>query len=189
MAKLSGYKVLTTCSPRNFDYVKSLGADAVFDYRDADCGNKINEATNDSLRLVWDTISLPESAKICADAFSSHSTDARYGTILPVELPGRSDVKTMHTLMYTIFNEFFHKFGADFLPSSEDFEFAKKFFGIAENLLAEGKLHAHSVKIGSDGLEGALQGMLDLKNDKVSGQKLVYRVSETPADSNAEIEL
>lgn len=28
----SGYNVVTTCSPHNFDYVKSLGADTVFDY-------------------------------------------------------------------------------------------------------------------------------------------------------------
>lgn len=28
----SGLKVVTTCSPRNFDLVNSLGADAVFDY-------------------------------------------------------------------------------------------------------------------------------------------------------------
>lgn len=28
----SGYNVVTTCSPHNFDYVKQLGADVVFDY-------------------------------------------------------------------------------------------------------------------------------------------------------------
>lgn len=32
LAKGAGYKVVTTCSPRNFDYVQSLGADKVFDY-------------------------------------------------------------------------------------------------------------------------------------------------------------
>lgn len=31
LAKLSGYKVVTTVSPKNFDIVKSLGADAVVD--------------------------------------------------------------------------------------------------------------------------------------------------------------
>lgn len=31
-AKLSGYKVAATCSARNFDYVKSLGAEFVFEY-------------------------------------------------------------------------------------------------------------------------------------------------------------
>lgn len=32
LAKCAGLKVVTTCSPRSFDYVKGLGADIVFDY-------------------------------------------------------------------------------------------------------------------------------------------------------------
>lgn len=32
LAKAAGLRVVTTCSPKNFDYVKSLGADVVFDY-------------------------------------------------------------------------------------------------------------------------------------------------------------
>ena len=31
LAKLMGHKVVTACSARNFDLVKSYGADAVFD--------------------------------------------------------------------------------------------------------------------------------------------------------------
>ena len=31
LAKAAGFEVVTTCSPRNFDYVKSLGAEKVFD--------------------------------------------------------------------------------------------------------------------------------------------------------------
>jgi len=31
-AKLSGYKVVTTCSPKNFELVQALGADVVLDY-------------------------------------------------------------------------------------------------------------------------------------------------------------
>ncbi|TLS24380.1 hypothetical protein PpBr36_09043 [Pyricularia pennisetigena] len=33
LAKAAGYEVVTTCSPRNFDLVKSLGATAAYDYR------------------------------------------------------------------------------------------------------------------------------------------------------------
>jgi hypothetical protein len=91
--------------------------------------------------------------------------------------------------MYTIFGNAFEKRGNKTPAIPEDFEFAKKFFGITEKLLAEGKLKPHPEKIGPNGLEGALQGLQDLKNDKVTGQKLVYRVKETPQDSKAEIEL
>ncbi|KAJ5372769.1 Polyketide synthase enoylreductase [Penicillium concentricum] len=33
LAALAGYEVITTCSPKNFEYVTTLGASAVFDYR------------------------------------------------------------------------------------------------------------------------------------------------------------
>lgn len=93
------------------------------------------------------------------------------------------------TLMYTIFNESFEKGGKATPAVPEDFEFGKKIFSIAEKLLAEGKLKTHPEKVGPKGLEGVLEGMQDMKDDKVSGQKLVYRVAETPADSHAEVEL
>lgn len=187
-AKLAGYKVLTTCSPHNFDFVKSLGADAVYNYKDADCAKQINKDTDDSLKYVWDTISLEASAKICAEALSSDPSGARYGSILPVKLP-RDGVEQNMTFMYTIFGDSFKKGPNEYPPSREDFEFAKNVFEITEKLLAEGKLKTHPEEVRSDGLAGVLKGLQDLKADKVSGAKLVYRVRETPADSEAEIQL
>lgn len=91
--------------------------------------------------------------------------------------------------MYTIFNDAFSKAGLDMPALQEDFDFAKNFFGITEDLLADGKLKTHPEKVGSKGLEGVLQGLEDLKNDKVTGAKLVYRVRDTPTGSNAEVGL
>lgn len=186
---MAGYKVITTCSPHNNDFVKGLGADAVYNYKDPDCGKNINKDTNDSLKLVWDTISLPASAKICDEAFSSDISGARYGTILGSKLPNKKNIKSTTTIMYTIFNEPFSKAGRDTPAMPEDFEFQKEMFSITEKLLAEGKLKTHPAKVGPKGLEGVLQGMKDMKNDKVSGAKLVYHVRETPEDSKAEKEL
>lgn len=185
---MAGYKVITTCGPHNNDFVKGLGADAVYDYKDPDCGKNINKDTNDSLKLVWDTISLPASTKICEEAFASDSSDARYGTILGSKLPNRKDIQSTTTLMYTIFDEPFSKAGRDTPAMPDDFQFAKEMFGITEKLLAEGNLKTHPAKVGSNGLEGALQGMEDMKNDKVSSVKLVYRIRETPQDSQAQRE-
>jgi NADPH:quinone reductase-like Zn-dependent oxidoreductase len=174
----SGYTVLSTSSPRNFEYVKSLGATEVFDYNEPKVGQKIREYTQNKLKLAWDTISEGESANIIAEALSTEP-GSRYGSILPNKFP-REDVHYASTLMYTIFGEPFH-FGPRAFPAiPEDFEYTKKFIGITEQLLADGKLKPHTAKIGKNGLEGVLKGLDDLKDGKVSGEKLVYRVSETP---------
>ena len=43
--------------------VKRLGAAEAFDYNDPLCASKIREYTHDALKLCWDTISLPATAK------------------------------------------------------------------------------------------------------------------------------
>ena len=54
----SGLTVITTCSPRNFDLVKKYGADAAFDYSNADeCAKNIRDYTNNNLRYAFDCIS------------------------------------------------------------------------------------------------------------------------------------
>ena len=170
--------MVTTASPRNFDLVKSLGADQVFDYNEPDVGKKIREATNDKLKYAWDTVGLASSAKICSDALTS-GPGARYGTIL-MEKPPRDDIKFSATLLYTSVGESFDKFGSHFDGNPAHFEFVKGWFGEAIHYIADGKVKVHPVKVGADGLKGALQGMADMKEGKYSGEKLVYRIADTP---------
>lgn len=98
---------MTTCSPRNFDvslptiflfacsrltcsqFVKSLGAEAAFDYNDPDCGSKIRELTKDSLKLVFDCISEGRSPEIDCAAIS---TGGKITYLLPAE-HSRKDVE------------------------------------------------------------------------------------------------
>jgi hypothetical protein len=47
--QLSGLKVFTTASPKNFDYLKSIGADFVVDYKDPEAAKKIREASGDKI--------------------------------------------------------------------------------------------------------------------------------------------
>lgn len=70
LASLAGYKVVSTSSPRNTDFVKSLGASAVFDYRSPDVVAQIKAATGDSVKKALDTISDKNSQRITADALS-----------------------------------------------------------------------------------------------------------------------
>lgn len=172
-AKASGYHVITTCSPHNFDLVRSLGADAVFNHRDPECGKKIREYTNNRLAMAWDTISLPASAEVCASALTT-SPDARYSCLLQVEFP-RPDIKPTVTLAYTAFNEEFRLVNRVIPIVPGDFEFAKEFIEICKELLAAGKVKVHSPRV-NKGLKGVLGGLQLLKNGKVSGKKLVFMV-------------
>ncbi|TEA18859.1 Protein TOXD [Colletotrichum sidae] len=177
-AKLSGYNVITTASPHNFDYLKSLGADTVFDYKSASVSEDIRKATNDELTLAWDCQSTLDSATIVAKALSS-SKESLVGTLLPVdknkvqEVNPKVDVQM--SLYYTAFGEEFGYFGKrDAVP--ENFEFAKSFWELSRGLLAEGKLKPIRVikNRGGKGLEGVIVGLKELKEGKVSAGKLVY---------------
>lgn len=174
-AKISGYTVLTTCSAHNFDYVKSLGADAAFDYNDPECAADIRKFTNNKLALAWDTISLPQSAEICSNALTTAS-GAKYASLLPVKL-SRKDVEATSTLAYTAIGEAFSfRDGGDIPASAADFEFAKKFWDLSYTLLEAGKVKVHRPQVGK-GLQGVLEGLNLLKENKVSGKKLVYTVN------------
>ncbi|KAL1880464.1 hypothetical protein Plec18167_003868 [Paecilomyces lecythidis] len=172
LAKLAGYTPITTASKRNFGLVKSLGAVAAFDYSDpAKCAAEIREYTNNSLKLAWDTIALPEAAKICADALAP-GPGATYGSILAIKSP-REDVKNTFSLAYTSVGEGVNKPHTKSDPKPDHFEFIKKWMAVAETLLKNGQVKPHPKRVGK-GLEGVLDGCEEMKAGKVSGQKLVY---------------
>lgn len=178
-AKLSGWKVATTCSPRNFEYVKSLGADEVFDYSSPTCAADIKVATSNSLTVVWDCISTPESAALCATAMSD-SQPGKYGALLSVDAEIikkiNPNVQCSVTLAYTSLGEHFVKWDRDFPARPEDYEFAQMWMEEARKFLADGrvKLAKPIINQGGKGLEGTIAGMEALKEGKVSAGKLVY---------------
>lgn len=87
-------------------------------------------------------------------------------------------VEMRHTLGYTVVGEAFPFGPKTYLASEEDFEFGKMFWEMARGLLGEGKIktHRHEMDRGMKGLEGALAGMDELRQGRVSGVKLVYGI-------------
>lgn len=179
-AKLSGFHAIATCSPSNNDYVKSLGASAVFDYHSPTCGADIRAYTKDQLYYAFDTISEHSSPQICADALSSNPGPSGkkpfYGCIQTPESP-RSDVERASTLAYSALGESFKMGPHNFEAKPQDYEFGTKFFRLAAELLREGKFKVHRPEVREGGLEGVIQGMDDLRQGKVSGKKIVYKVA------------
>ncbi|TGO69992.1 hypothetical protein BELL_0747g00020 [Botrytis elliptica] len=102
-AKLSGLQVITTSSPRNFELLKSLGADHVLDYHDPSCGAEIRSLTKNKLHHVFDTIATQSSAQICADALST-SDENIYVNLMGIEIP-RDDFKNVFFLGYSVTGE------------------------------------------------------------------------------------
>ena len=182
----SGLTVVTTCSPRHNDLVKSRGADAIFDYKDVDCGHKIREHTTDTLLYAFDCISQGPSAKICADALSSTSSATkRYSSLLGITNFPRKDVESTATIAYSAVGEEMSFAGhgsvipAQIPAKAEDARFMEVFVKIAEGLLADGKIKVHPTSVRGGGLSGVLDGWQAMREGRVSGEKLVYRVADT----------
>ncbi|RAH53644.1 GroES-like protein [Aspergillus piperis CBS 112811] len=175
VAKLAGYTVLTTCSPRNFDLVRKYGADAVFDYRDPRCAQQIREHTSNKLRIVCDAVSTKESVRICEKAISNKG--GLYHSLLPAEM-GRENVKSTFVNCCTALGEPF-EYGPDCMVIPRmpaEFEFAQRWAGIVSTLWSGGKIKPLVVDKRAGGLKRVLDGLGDLKNGTVSGRKLVYTV-------------
>lgn len=187
----SGFEVITAAGKSNFEYVKALGADAVFDSRAPDVGEEIREYTKDKLYYAWDTIGEFGSEEACAKALASAAPEGKklyYGTILLKDISGfteregtfgpRPEVAYSMSLGYTAAGEEFEIGENTFAARPEDYEFVKAWTPFAAGLVAEGKVKPHRVELREGGFEGILEGLEDLKSGKVSGKKLVYRVAD-----------
>lgn len=174
----SGYTVYATASGRNIGYLQSLGADQVFDYTMPSVGFEIRRATENNLKLIWDTISTTESAQICAEAFSSDGDGCRYASFLSNKSP-RQDVTSIGTMLYTIWGEYFKSGDVEWPASTEDLEWMKHFLPLSEKLIKEGKIKPHRAEVRGRGLVGVIDGLEEMKNGIGGGNKLVYRVADT----------
>ncbi|KAF5244317.1 hypothetical protein FANTH_7761 [Fusarium anthophilum] len=176
-AKLSGLKVIATSSPHNFDYLKSLGAEKIYDYKDPATGSNIRAYTNNTLKLAWDCAGGGE--VLVASALSSDG-----GKYSSIQLNDKSKVEAVNdkvdgphlTLAYEATGENFRLGTNDSPPKPEEFEYASKFTEIARGLLVDGKLKVPRIILndGGSGLEGVIKGLDDLKAGKVSGGKMIY---------------
>lgn len=91
----------------------------------------------------------------------------------------RSDIRSIFFLGYNVSGETYIFEGETYSASPEDFAFGKNFTAVAEKLWLEGKWKTHPNRVRPGGLVGVLAGMQEVKEGKVSGEKLVYRVDET----------
>ncbi|KAF9737591.1 zinc-binding dehydrogenase [Paraphaeosphaeria minitans] len=181
--KLSGYEVLITAGISNFEYVKSLGADAFFDLRSPTVGEDIRAHTNDELYHAFDTIGEYGSPEASAKALASKEPEgqklyfALYGAQWQV-CRSAERCRFFMSLGYTAAGEAFRIRDAEFAARLDDYEFAKKWMPLTSDLLAQKKVKPHRAKVREGGFEAITSGFEDLKGGKISGVKVMYRVAE-----------
>ncbi|KAI1191561.1 putative alcohol dehydrogenase [Nemania serpens] len=180
-AKLSGLQVIATCSPHNFELVKSFGADAVFDYKSPTCAADIKEFTQNRLTYSWDCTG--DGAGVCAAAMSDAEPGV-YGTIMPSDYELLT--KTNPKVEGQPFMRGYDAQGEDYLwfgqmpvtPDIKEMKYYQFFLALTQPFLENGSIkppRAVLNKTGS-GLEGVLKGLREMEAGNISGEKLVYTI-------------
>ncbi|KAJ5731440.1 alcohol dehydrogenase [Penicillium malachiteum] len=163
LAKLSGLVVITTCSPHNFDLMKSLGADA------------------NCLRYAFDCTG--DGASVCAYAMSD-TEPGIYGDIMPADY---DFLKATNPKVHCQdFLRGYDTMGEDYYwlaeeavsPNPDEMDFYKSFLALTQPLLENGSLKPLPMDLNrhGSGLDGVLKGLDELRKGKVSGVRLVYNI-------------
>lgn len=174
-----GMKPIATCSPRNFELVKSYGAEQVFDYRSKSCAADIRAYTKNSLKFVLDCISEPETMQFCYECIGR--LGGKYTALEPYPefLHTRPNVVPDWVLGPTVLGKdigWKAPFGRPGDPEMK--AFGVKLFKTAQDLLDQGKIRTHPLQRMPGGLAGVLEGMELLRRKEISGKKLVYRLDQ-----------
>jgi len=174
LAKASGLRVVTTASTDNHDFLKSLGAEECFDYKDENVAEKVKKWAGDKgVTSALDCISEKGSTKGAASCM----TGGKVITLLPVDAQkeGITNVEVEGILLYTTFGYSFTFFGKEFPAMPDHYEARSSFLkNQMSDLVAKGRLKANPLKKLEGGLESVLEGMKYMEAGKAKRQKLVY---------------
>ncbi|KAG1751515.1 chaperonin 10-like protein [Suillus paluster] len=155
LARLSGFSpIITTASLHNAELLSSLGATHVLDRKLSTTALKdaIVKITSIPITLVFDAISLPGTQQTAHDILTTGGT--------------KSEDKVLHPV-----------FGSFHEPPNR--ELGKSFMPVLTQWLADGTIKPNFVEVVPGGLNGVSSGLQRLKNNLVSGKKLVVRPWET----------
>ncbi|KAE9382115.1 GroES-like protein [Stipitochalara longipes BDJ] len=158
LAVAAGYEVITTASPKNFEYVKKLGASQVFDYKSSTVGEDLLAAFKGKASVgALDCIGF-SATPICVDVVHKSAGNKFVSTVKPVSLTPPEGMGIKHIFGTTLKD---NKVGKgvydDFLPEA----LKSGAFVPAPEPLVVGK-----------GL-GTVQEAVDLIGKGVSAKKLV----------------
>jgi len=167
LSRLSGfYPIIATASPRNEQLVKSYGATHFFDRHLS--GNQlkaaISEVTDNLVGVVYDAISLPETQRIGWELLAENGL-----LVLTQAAEVKEDEGKGRKAIYTL--------GYPHVPQNR--ELCLNSWAMVEKWLSEGAIQPNKYEVLPNGLEGIIGGLERMRNDQVSGTKLVAHPQDT----------
>ncbi|KAJ5351915.1 hypothetical protein N7452_000889 [Penicillium brevicompactum] len=175
LASICGLNVITTCSPRNADLVRSYGAKHVFDYNDPDVIESISKAAP-GLQYVFDTIGNKTSSSTSSRVFGN--LQGNLCTVRPGKANTEQVTANTHVTDVLVWTAFFkdHRYGEFHWPASqEDHDLASELFQNLPSWLAQGRVKPNKTKV-FHGLDSVAQGFQEFRDGGVSAYKIVYEV-------------
>lgn len=184
LGRLAGLYVVATGSKRNHELLRSLGADAVVDYNDADWPEQVREVTRGGLEHAFDCIAEKGTPEAIGRAMSPTKGGHIVGILSLRALQEKGleneKVKLESTIVYTVFERAlkypgFDNCGPD-RPTPEDKAVWEKYLGMLPNLLTSGKIKPNPIRE-MGGLEDIVTGFKEQEEGKVRAEKLVYKIA------------
>lgn len=184
----SGYLPIAICSPHNFSLARAFGAVATFDYKSKTCGQDIREYTNNELWVALDCITDHVSTEVSLAALGR--AGGRYVHLEKLDNEGRAiadkrkAVKTEFLMQYEAFGEAIKlsdSYEQEARPDRR--EFACRWYECMEDLLKDGRLQHHPIKVLQNGFESVISGLDEMRKGNLSAVKLVIPIGLETSDS------
>ncbi|KAF3764980.1 GroES-like protein [Cryphonectria parasitica EP155] len=179
LLKLMGLRVLTTCSPPNYDLALKFGAEKVFDYHSPTCAVDIRSYTGNALAYAIDCVSQADTTQLCYAAIGR--AGGRYVSLEPyretVTATRALTIEPSFCMAMTLFGK---KVALDGIYGREaqpqDRQMANDMFPQVQKLMDDGLFSTHPVKSMDGGWAGVIRGIDLVRAQTSSGYKLVYAV-------------
>jgi len=180
LASLAGMRVIATASPSNFDLVRSFGASLVVDYHNPDVVKQVlREAGNAGIDYVYDAISMGGTLSLSAAVLKAKGSGHRKcAVVLPIAAESLDAAIEYHPVgIMTIFDKPYEFMGLALPPMPQDYIAARAIYRAIAHWLTIERFKPNPVFIQEGGLDRIPDGIAQLRGGKISGGKLVYRIS------------